>query len=130
MDTPTPEQLAKLPKWAQDHINNTAGERNAAIRALNNFCEQSKESPFSFQEDPCTGEGTRGPVSKHVFIQAHSIRVRWRGVVLDVDAHDYGNTGVGIKLKWSSETGGGHGEAALIPYCHQSARLVSKEDMR
>jgi hypothetical protein len=120
--------LSKLPKWAQEHIHNLERQRDVAIRALNESLDNQTKSPFSYEKYECTGEES-GPTTKTFFIQAYSIQVNWLGVELTVGAHDYGNTGRGIKLQWGMENRFGE-DVAFIPSSYQSARLVSKEHMR
>lgn len=124
---PTPEQLSKLPKWAQDHIRDIARQRETAVNVLNEFVNDDTPSPFFFEDYACTGE-CQGPSNKRRYIQAHSVTVVWRGVELRVSANDYGNSGRGIGLSWGTE-GGRHQDVAFIPSNYLSARLVSKEDM-
>jgi hypothetical protein len=128
MNAPTPEQIQKLPKWAQDYIQNLAREREMSVRALNEFCDNDTPSPFYFEGMVCNGE-TQGPSSKRRYIQANSITVVWRGIELQVDAHDYGNRGSGIGLRWSTADRAMR-EAAFVPESYQSARIVAREDMR
>lgn len=124
------EKIAKLPVWAQEHIKDLNHQRDAAIRALNKFTDEQTESPFSFQEHPCTGEGgVRGPVYKQKFVQAHSIDVDWQGVHLTVGAHDYGNSDSGIKLQWTGARRSIE-EVAMIPDAFQSVRLVLPKNLR
>lgn len=74
-----------------------------------------------------TGDG-KGPTHRKRYIQARSICVEWRGVKLTVDAHEYGQSGHGIMLQWE----GTHrtDQVAFVPHSFQSAKLVSKQDMR
>lgn len=44
--TPTPEQLAKLPKWAQDHIRNLQQKLDVAVSRHSELCDNSKPGPF------------------------------------------------------------------------------------
>lgn len=130
MNTPTPEQLAKLPAWARDYIKNLSMQREQAIKTLNEFCDSQTPTPFYIEDNPCTGEQS-GPSTKRHYINAISINVFWRNVWLRVDANDYGNSGDGIRLQWGSgNPDNRQGEAAFIPGSYQYARLVSKEDMR
>lgn len=92
-------QIKKLPKWAQSKIRTLEMERDEAVVALNQFTDQQTPSRFSFEKHPCTGEGS-GPQFKRAFVQTDTIVVVWRGVKLTVDAHDHGNQGAGIILKW------------------------------
>jgi hypothetical protein len=122
----TPEQIAKLPKWAQDHINAITRERDISVRSLNEYCDSTTPSPFEISEYVCTGE-KHGPSMKRRYIQAHTITVKWRGIELCVGANDYGHSGNGIRLTWSGKNG--HDDCALIPVSHQTAVIKSKEDM-
>lgn len=129
MNQPTKEQIGKLPKWAQDYIKSIEQQRFVAVRALDEFVDNQTPSPFYFEDNSCTGEQS-GPTNRRVYVQAHCIKVEWRGVHLSVSANDYGNCGEGIRLQW--EASGRHGgrDAAFIPSSYQNARLVSKEDMQ
>lgn len=77
------EKIAKLPKWAQDHIEKLSGERNAAVHALNQFLDTQTEGPVSVTEMLCLGENP-GPSLKRHYVQAKRLRFVWRGVRLDV----------------------------------------------
>jgi len=123
---PTPEQIAKLPKWAQDYIVNLSRERESAINSLNAFCDSETQSPFYVEESVCTGEQS-GPTRKRHYIQAHAINVEWAGVHLRVDANDYGNRRSEIGLSYGTGT---HSDVALIPYSYCQATLKTKENMR
>lgn len=124
MSTPTQEQLAKLPKWAQEYIAYIERQRFVAVRALDEFRDEQTPSPFYFQDHSCTGDKS-GPVERKRYIQTHSIIVKWRGVELTVDA----NSGHGLRLQWNGDNS--HmGEVAFVPTSYQSAKLIGKEDMR
>lgn len=127
MNKPTPEQIAKLPAWAREHINTLERQRSQAVTTLNEFVDRDTPSPFYFEDNPCTGEAS-GPSSKRRYVQAGTLVVCWRGVELRIYANDYGNSGKGIRLQWSAE----HrtGEIAFIPESFQYARLIAKDDMR
>jgi hypothetical protein len=124
---PTIEQLAKLPKWAQDHIADITRERDVSVCSLNEYCDESTPSPFEISEYVCTGE-KQGPLLKRRYIQAHTMTVKWRGVELRIDANDYGQSGKGIRLQWNNQND--RDECAFIPQSYQSAIIKSKEDMQ
>jgi hypothetical protein len=121
------EQIAKLPKWARDHIDSLARQRAVAVKELDEYCNSQKQSPFFTEDMACTGESS-GPSHRVRYIQAHTVCVVWRGVHLRIDAHGYGNRSDGISLSW----GAGKcvtRDVAMIPQSYNSVRLVAKEDM-
>ncbi len=115
MTQPTPEQLAKLPKWAQEHIRVSDMRLREAKEDLDAL-RQNKESPFYYQPDISSGP--------KVFVPAYSIICEYKGVVVEISPRQSGN---GISLQWSA---GGHNEAAFIPRSWQQAEIISKENMR
>lgn len=121
MKPPEPEQIAKLPKWAQEYIVRLERDRDDARRTEKAYRDEQTPSPF-FQEYQGNG------LNELRYIQAHTICVQWRGVRLRVDAHGYGNRGEGIHLQWEDENRS-MAECAFIPQSFQSARIVSKKDM-
>lgn len=46
---PYSEQIAKLPKWAQDHIRDLDFQRQQAVTALNEFVDQQKPTERTLQ---------------------------------------------------------------------------------
>lgn len=126
--TPTPEQLAKLPKWAQEHIEIIERERFVAVRALNEFSDTQTQSPFYHEKFTCPGE-ENGPSNKRVYIDAHTIVAEYHGIHLEIQCATFSEEKKGIQIQWSS-TKRGTGNIALVPESYQSARLLTKEDMR
>ena len=84
---PTEAQLAKLPKWAQEHIEDLRMQREAAIRALAQFTDEQTPAPFWCDDMHCTGEEA-GPTQRKRFISTRSVYVRWAGVEVRVQLHD------------------------------------------
>jgi C4-dicarboxylate-specific signal transduction histidine kinase len=114
------QKIARLPAWAQKHIETLTRERNRALEAQQEYLDEQTESPFYVEFS--------GPQNRQSrFVQAHSMTVRWQGVKLRVDANPYGNAGDGIRLSWESDD---HREAALIPSHFQGARIVNISHMR
>lgn len=114
------EKITKLPAWAQKHIENLTRQRDNALSAQQKYLDEQTESPFFVEFDGADNRSKR-------FIQAHHMTVTWKGVQLRVDAHDFSNSGKGIRLQWQ---GTDHREVALIPEFYQGARLVSISEMR
>lgn len=128
MNEPTPEQLAKLPKWARDHISRLEYYRRQAVQALRKFQDEQKPSAFSTVDYLSLGEEP-GHENVRRFIQTDSVQVEHRGVCLDVCIRDGGQNGPGIHLQWSAAPRCSMREVAFIPRVHQTAVLKSVEDM-
>jgi len=69
---PTDEQLSRLPKWAQDHIQKLDSERVLAVRALHEYTDEQTESSVWYDDAVCTGE-QQGPEFLRRYIQTHKI---------------------------------------------------------
>lgn len=120
--------IAKLPKWAREHIKKIERERDTAIRALNEYCNKQTPSPFRVEDNIGTGEKLGG--SKKVrYIQTHSIIVENEGVQLRILVRTYQREHKEIELQWGKPNYA-TGEVAFIPTTFQAAKLVSKENMR
>lgn len=128
MNAPTPEQLQKLPKWAQDYIQNITREREMSVRSLNEFCDNDTPSPFMVEDYVCTGERA-GPSSKVHYVQTNAIRVRYEGIDLRVTAHSYNNQ-KGIGLQWGPDDLRLASAVAFVPESFMAARLVTAEHLK
>jgi hypothetical protein len=80
MDTPTPEQIAKLPAWARETIKTLQRERDVAVRTLNEFRDNDTPSPFWYDASVSTGE-ERGPSYKRRFVQTGQLHVEYSGAI-------------------------------------------------
>ena len=123
---PTSDQIAKLPKWAQDHIENLSRERDSAVDTLNKFCDNQTPSRFRVEDHPCTGE-TAGPSHKKSYVQGHTLYVEWAGIELRIEANDYGGRTNEIGLSWSTSM---QREIALIPQSFCQVTLKTQENMK
>jgi hypothetical protein len=134
MENPTQEMLAKLPKWAQEHMQRLSSERELAVRALNTHLESQKPSRVYWDTYLCTGEerdkGKSGPTSKRFYVQSNRLIFESEGVNLEVictsktNMHD-----PGIRLQWSAIDNTSE-HVALVPYSFQSAYLISATNLR
>lgn len=122
---PTPEQIEKLPKWAQEYIKDLERERFVAVRSLNEAVDKSTPTPFYYEDSPCTGEKP-GPNSKRFYVQTNWIYVEHAGVTLQIIVRPDRPE---IDLSWSA-VNRAIGDVGLIPSSYQSARLVAKDNMR
>lgn len=126
MNAPTPEQIAKLPRWAQEELKNSESRRFVAVRALNAYLDAQTESPFRYWDYIHTGEEGRAPSSKTKFIQTNKIECHWAGVELTVLIRPDRNE---IDIQWCAADGR-VSEMAFIPKSFGSAVLKAKENMR
>lgn len=125
----TPEEIAKLPKWAAEKVKDLSRERDAAVCKLNEYIDSQTESPISIDEHPCLGE-SYGPSFKTRYIQARDVKFTWHGVTLEVRLRDEGPQHDNcIQLVWgTSKRSMSH--VAFVPSSYQHAELISKENMR
>ncbi len=128
MTAPTQEQIAKLPKWAQDYIVSLERSKATAQRELSEYADSTSPSPFSVSE---MVEGQNGWETQKRYIQARSINIKWKGVFLTVTAHDL-NADVkdGMVLQWWTDEQKSTVPVAFIPMSYCRAQLLSKEAMR
>lgn len=134
-DKPTPEQIAKLPQWAQELIKYQAMERDTAIRALNDHLDAQTPSKIYWEEYLSTGEGEKrnpgvGPTSKRFYVQTNRLDIEHAGILLRVSCHDGDSMhDRAIDLQWSVPTGS-IDMVAFVPKSFQQAILISHENMR
>lgn len=130
MKEPTPNQIAKLPKWTQDYIAQIERQRDAAVETLNTFQDSQTESPIYFEDYVCTGEKS-GPVNKRRYIQSRQLNIVYAGVECRVHLarEDDGQREYGIHVSWSGAKQL-FSRVALIPHGFQSIAIVAKENMR
>lgn len=112
-------KIAKLPVWAQEHIQKLTRQRDEALQEQKKYLQDQKESPFYVDYEGPDHRDKR-------YIQAHHMTVVWDGVKLTIHANPYGNSGKGIRLQWEALD---HKDVALIPSSYQGIRLVSQADM-
>ena len=117
--------IARLPKWAQEHIADLARQRQVAVDALNEHLDQQTVSPFYIDEPTCTGE-KQGPSIKRRYIQAHKIAVEFKGVQLEIHLRPEER---GIDLGWS-DLNRGLNDVALVPVSFNRVQIVAKGEMR
>lgn len=123
----SPEQLAKLPKWAQEEFKTLERERDIAVRELNQWVDNQTPSNIKIHEHVPIGPG--GPKRMTRFIQGYCVEFEHAGVWVEVTLPYWDAREKYITLKWGKEQIACD-EVAFIPYSHQSARIVAKENMR
>jgi hypothetical protein len=124
MTNPTPEQIAKLPQWAQGYIRNIQRERETAIRELNEWTNSQTPSAFQIMEMSCTGEQA-GPTTRMRFVQTRNMEVHHAGITLRISTMD----DEAVKLQWT-QWKRHSGDVAFIPESFGCARLITKENMK
>lgn len=92
-------QYDRLPQYAKDYIEQLKSERDQAVEVLNRHIDQQTDSPFSYEEHPCLGEG-RGcePTFKKFYVQTNHITVVYEGIEVTVLLRPL----EGIEVMWSS----------------------------
>jgi len=124
MNIPTPEQLEKLPKWAQEYIKDLDRRMVVSERTLKEYTDTQTPAEFFIDDLVCIGEGS--PKFMRKFIQTNKMSVLRDGVRVDILLrHDE----KGIEIGWSDEQRGCR-EIAMIPTSFQKIKLVQKEDIR
>lgn len=124
MNTPTPEQIAKLPKWAQEHIADLDRRMVVAERSLKEYEDAQTPSEFFYDDLLCIGG--KSPQNVRRYVQTHRISIVRDGIRADVLLrHDE----PGIEISWGDEHRGCR-EVAMIPTSFQKIKLLSKDKMR
>ena len=113
----TPEELAKLPKWALVKIKMLEAERRTAVDALRRYANEQAESPFRITELECIGEQV-GPTFLTRYIQTRKVEIVWKGVELTVYLKEDG-----IFLSWVAENQSVRNFVGLVPLAFQQAML-------
>jgi|FAXJ01.1.fsa_nt_gi hypothetical protein len=121
---PTPEQIAKLPKWAQERMENLERRTRAAETALKDYLDNQTPSEFYTEDYVSVGEGSGTHVQK--FIQTYKMAVEHDGVKLTILLRQDEK---GIELQWNS-TSRLMNEVALVPMSFNKVKIVAPEFMR
>jgi hypothetical protein len=119
MKTPTPEQVARLPKWAQAHIADLDRQCRVAITALEYFQDSDEPTMVSYEQLRCL-DGKTQFFTRH--IDAHEVTFTAAGVSLVVRLPDDSR---GIQLSWGPEGGHGLGDMCFTPTSYQQARITN-----
>lgn len=108
------DNIRKLPKWAQQHIQDLERRADSAEKRLCKYLDQQTESPF-FTEDHVN--------SQRRFLQTNSVYVRNNGIELHVLLPRGVQGREGIELTWHVERRGRYEDAALLPRASNSVTL-------
>jgi hypothetical protein len=111
----TPEAIARLPKWVQEHITNLERALEVAVKALDQYVDDQTPSPFQVQDLLCLAKNKT--VSRYV--QASTMNVTSGGVTLSIYPEDDG-----IHLMYRSETRAAN-DVAIVP-CASNALNIRR----
>ena len=114
----TTEQKSKLPKWAQEHIEDLDQRAVIAERTLKEIRNNQTPSEFFV-------EGWDGKLERH-YVKTHKISVEREGVHVDILLR-LDNPGVDVSF-WS--TNRLCREIAMVPTGFNQVRIMTKEQMR
>lgn len=121
---PTPEQIAKLPKWAQERLADLECRTRMAEDTLKEYIDDQTPSEFYIEDYVSVGEGSNTHVKK--FIQTYKMAVEHNGVKLTILLRQDEK---GIELQWN-DTNRLINEIALVPLSFNKVKVVAKEFMR
>lgn len=126
MNTPTDEQIAKLPKWAQERITQLERQLETWKGNALRFASEQPESPFYVDEwlsEP--------RIKRYISTPTNRVCVEHAGVKLEIYLPQKGDSQrlYGIELTYSRPNDL-HGDIALIPRDHCGVQLLAQENMR
>ena len=121
MSQPTPEQIERLPKWAQAHIKQLDRQRRDAISALEQFQDSDEPTMISYEQMRRL-DGDLQFFIRH--IDTHEVTFTACGVTLVVTM-PVDEMSRGIKLSWGPEGSYGLGDLCFTPTAYQQARITN-----
>lgn len=89
---PSLEQIAKLPKWAQDYIRNIESALEVSRKTMTKFCDAQTPSRVWYEDLVCDAP-TGGPSLRRVYLQTNRIvfgddsQIQ-KTLTVQVDLHD------------------------------------------
>lgn len=116
---PTPEQLERLPKWAQSHIESLERERRSAVAVLGRFQDSDEPTMISYKQGHYS-DGEYQFFTRH--LDTHQVQFVCNGASLVVTLFDDAR---GIGLSWGPEGGHGLGDMCFTPTAYQQARITN-----
>jgi hypothetical protein len=116
------EKIAKLPKWAQEYIQDAERTRAIAERELKEYGDNQTPSAFSIQEYVNGKYVTR-------YVQTHRMQVEAHGVRLNISVEFDRDKKIGLSWGPAGQIAG-MDHVGFFPTSFQQAELRSKENMR
>ena len=123
LEKPTPEQIAKLPKWAQEHIENL--DRRAVIAERNLIEWKDTQTPSEFVISEYTFINGKGEFVDR-FIQTNRLMIKSKGVEIEIINRA---EAPGVDISWSA-TNRHISQVACVPTGFCQIQIVAKENMR
>lgn len=120
---PSPEKVAKLPKWAQEYIADLERRQKTAETHFREHIDKQTPSDMFYDEYLCVGEKSD---SFRRYVQTDRLTVQHDGVRLDILLRPEDK---GIELQWDDEHRRCR-EIAMVPTSFQKVKLIRKEDIR
>lgn len=128
MNEPTPEQISRLPKWAQDHISYKASQLRIALEKCKAFEDQQTESPF-YVDDFC--ENPR--VKRFISCPNQTVCADWAGVHLEIflPRKDDGQRMFGPEIRFSATQGDSsvRNPVVIVPRGIELIHIVHRDNL-
>jgi len=125
---PTPEQIAKLPKWAQEHIRDIERQLSAATTALDQIKDQQTPSPIYLDDWYCTPR-----MKRYIQSPTGHLTIQHAGVHLDIflAPEKDGQRLHGIELQYAAVESRGltDRQIAIMPRGINTIQLVAKDSL-
>jgi hypothetical protein len=121
---PSEEQLARLPKWAQQEIRKLQRQRDAAVRKLNEM--EDSQTPSRVWTEDIVHLADKGPQFVRQYFQAEKLEIEHAGVSLSIRGLHHGSKQ--INLTWNAVSRA-IGPIYFVPEAFQQARLVAPENV-
>lgn len=122
MNTPTQEQIDRLPKWAREHIETIERQRDNAKKALSEMLDDQTPNEFRY-DDYVNGDFVTR------YVQTYKMTVVHEGVRLDIVLPKGSQGRQGIEITWASEDRGMR-ELCFVPTSFQQASIFLPENAR
>ena len=119
---PTPEQIGRLPKWAQSHIEQLERQRRDAISTLERFQDSDKPTMISYEQRQHLDSKFQ-VFTRH--LNTHQVQFAREGVSLVVTLPYYDDNDHGIKLSWGPVGQHSMGDMCFTPTAYQQARITN-----
>lgn len=124
---PTPEQIAKLPKWAQEHIESLSRELASQTSLSKRMVDDQTPSEFFVDEWYSTPS-----VKRYIQSPTKRITVNYSGITCGIflASKDDGQREYGIEIQYHASDRAYGGPAVLLPRGFNTISLVNPNNMK